>query len=243
MSGDLARAKLCAENNADLYQSVFRAHGIGNQRNAVMWWSEEPAPPYYSNLTTLDPEAPKVQSEAIARLKPTLGRSFSVKDGFCRLDLEASGFRVLFGAAWIWAEPEQIASRSDNRMPGGWRRIGAPAALDAWETAWAAGGSPTDIRVFPQAILDDPAIVVLGRAGAAGFDAGCIANLSQGTVGLSNVFSAAEPAPTVFEEAALAVSAVAPGLPLVGYESDEALGAAVAAGFEPVGDLRVWLLD
>ena len=243
MDRDLARAKLCAANNADLYQSVFRAHGIGNQRNAAMWWSEEPAPPYYSNLTTLDPDAHAVQTESVAGLKSTLGRSFSVKDGFCRLDLEASGFRQLFTATWIWAEAEQIASRSRNRMPGGWRRIDDAAMLEAWETAWVAGGSPTDIRVFPDAILDDPEIVILGRAAAAGFDAGCIANLSQGTVGLSNVFSTAGPAPAVFEEAALAVSAVVPGRPLVGYESDEALGAAVAAGFQPVGDLRIWLLD
>jgi hypothetical protein len=243
MDGNLARAKLCAANNADLYQSVFRAHGIGDQRNAAMWWSEEPAPPYYSNLTTLDPDAYDIQSETVAGLKSTLGRSFSVKDGFCRLDLEASGFRQLFSATWIWAEAEQFASRSHNHLPRGWRRIGDVASLDIWETAWTAGGSPTHMRVFPQAILDDPGIVVLGRAAAEGFDAGCIANLSQGAIGLSNVFSIAEPAPAVFEEAALAVSAVAPGRPLVGYEHDEALVAAQAAGFQPVGALRIWLLD
>ncbi|MEX0955804.1 MAG: hypothetical protein WDZ83_11410 [Rhizobiaceae bacterium] len=208
-----------------------------------MWWSHEPAPPYYSNLTTLDPESSEAQVAAIGRLKSALGHPFSVKDGFCRLDLQALGFRELFGACWIWAEPERIAALSHDRMPGGWRRIGDAAALEAWESAWAAGGSPAQMRVFPLAILDDPKIVVLGRAGKAGFDAGCIANLSPDVVGLSNVFSTAEPAPAIFEDAACAVSAVAPDRPLVGYERAEALGAAVATGFQPVGDLRVWLLD
>jgi hypothetical protein len=128
-------------------------------------------------------------------------------------------------------------------MPVGWRRVGDAGALEAWETAWAAGGSPADSRVFSPAILDDPDIVILGRPAAAGFDAGCIANLSQGSVGLSNVFSTAGPVPAVFDQAASAVSAVAPGLPLVGYENGEELRAALAAGFQPVGPLRIWLLD
>jgi hypothetical protein len=42
-------------------------------------------------------------------------------------------------------------------------------------------------------------------------------------------------------ELADVVGAWFPGRPLVGYERGEALDAALAGGFAPVGDLRVWV--
>jgi hypothetical protein len=44
-------------------------------------------------------------------------------------------------------------------------------------------------------------------------------------------------------EAADAVSALHPGLPVVGYESGAELDTAIGAGFEDCGPLRVWLHD
>ena len=115
--------------------------------------------------------------------------------------------------------------------------------MEAWETAWTAGGSPTGSRVFPPELLRDPGVAVLGRFSSQGFDAGCIVNLSADVAGLSNVFSIAGPSSEIFAEAAEAAGAFAAGRPLVGYEHGEELTAAIAAGFEPVGELRVWLLD
>jgi hypothetical protein len=37
------------------------------------------------------------------------------------------------------------------------------------------------------------------------------------------------------------IGAEFPGRPLVGYERGDDLAAAVAGGFQPVGDLRVWV--
>ena len=45
----------------------------------------------------------------------------------------------------------------------------------------------------------------------------------------------------MFARAADAVAAIAPTLPLVGYEHGPTLEAALAAGFDPIGPLRVWL--
>ena len=149
------KSRLCASNNADIYQAVFKAHGLRHHRSEALWWSDEPAPPYYSNLTTLDPDSSDLQLAIVRRLKSDLGRSFSVKDGFRRLDLSVLGFRPLFDATWIWAEPDRIGLGPQNRMPSRWRRISDTASLDAWEGAWAAGGSSTDSRVFLPAILDD----------------------------------------------------------------------------------------
>lgn len=244
MEDDAAKAAACAANNADLYRAVFRAHGLHDHRNAAMWWSEETAPPYYSNLTTLDPDARETQTEMVERLQSVRGGPFSVKDAFRRLDLEPLGFRLLFEATWIYATSECMGRSARNAiMPAAWRRIADPAALEVWEAAWAAGGSPDDGRVFPAAILHDPNVAILGRAAGEGFDAGCIVNLSSHVAGLSNVFSTSGQSPGVFEESASAAAVFAAGLPLVGYERGEDLDSATAAGFEPIGGLRIWLLD
>ncbi|WP_245449977.1 hypothetical protein [Rhizobium leguminosarum] len=48
---DEEKVRLCAANNADLYQAIFRAHGLPDQRTSAFWTSDAVAPPYYSNMT------------------------------------------------------------------------------------------------------------------------------------------------------------------------------------------------
>ncbi len=88
-----------------------------------------------------------------------------------------------------------------------------------------------------EATFDARGFAFLGRRGADGFDAGCIANLSDGCIGVSNVFSLARG--SGFAEAAAAVASLAPHLPVVGYAAGPVLQAALRAGFEATGDLRV----
>ncbi|PDT15300.1 hypothetical protein CO670_18125 [Rhizobium sp. J15] len=45
---DEQKVRLCAANNADLYQAIFRAHGLPDQRTGAFWTSDAVAPPYYS---------------------------------------------------------------------------------------------------------------------------------------------------------------------------------------------------
>lgn len=234
------KVRICATNNADLYEAVFRSLGLREHRNAFLWWSEAPAPPYYSNMTTLDPDAIEHQREAVRQLSSTLEGPFAVKDGFCRLDLADLGFKVLFGASWIWADPDSVIGKTGGRWAAGWQRVCDADALRAWEDAWA-NDNPSDRRVFPPAILGDPDIAFLGRATNAGFDAGCIVNRSREAMGLSNVFAKGDDAETVYHDAASAAFTYASDLPLVGYEHGDALLASRLAGFVPVGDLRIWL--
>lgn len=234
------KVRICAANNADLYEAVFRAHGLREHRNLFLWWSETPAPPYYSNMTTLDPDAIELQLEAVKHLSSVLDGPFAVKDGFCRLDLADIGFKVLFDASWIWADPDSAIGRTGGGWAAGWRRICDPDALHAWEDAWASD-NPTDRRVFPPAILDNPNVAFLGRATTAGFDAGCIVNRSSEAMGLSNVFAKDDDAEPVYQDAANAALTYANGLPLVGYERGAALRAACTVGFESAGNLRIWL--
>jgi hypothetical protein len=227
------RARLGAANNADIYELVFAAHGLGYRRDSGMFASADPPPPYYSSMTTLDPDDVARQRATIRELRPQRP-GFGLKDGFRRLELAEEGFDILFEASWIWAPAERLAGR-----PADWQRVRTAQALERWEAAWAAGGSPADRRVFPPALLEARDLAFFGRPGGGGFTAGCIANLSAGCVGLSNVFGSEADRP--FGEAASLASAFGDGVPVVGYERGAALEACLGLGFETVGRLRVWV--
>lgn len=234
---DEEKVRLCAANNADLYQAIFRAHGLPDHRTSGFWSSDAIAPPYYSNMTTLDPDATEEQLIEIDRLTDRLGRRPGIKDGFSKLDLNNNGFRLLFSASWIWAEPQ----KSSSSAPHGWAHVRDAAALDRWECSWKESGSPTDANVFTPALLSDPNMHIYGRLTGGGFDAGCIVNRSPDAVGISNIFSLSG-TPKAFRDAiSLASIAFSPGLPLVGYDSGGALDEMKKLGFKPVGQLRIWL--
>jgi len=236
---DAEKARICAANNADLYQALFRAHGLPDQRTSAFWSSNAIAPPYYSNMTTLDPDATEEQRIEIGRLTDRLGRRPGFKDGFSMLDLVDKGFQLLFSASWIWAEPHSISAGA----PQDWARICDTASLDRWERSWKEAGSPTDANVFTPALLSDPNVHIYGRLAGDGFNAGCIVNRSPEAVGISNVFSLTG-TPQAFRDAvSLATVAFSPDLPLVGYDRGAAPNEMTKLGFRSVGKLRIWLSD
>ena len=238
MDGDGVRARAAAANNADLYEAVFAAQGRRFCRDAALFRAIDPPPPCYSSVTTLDPGATAEQLAAIDALQAEGRADVGVKDGFCRLDrdLAARGLAVLFEASWLWAPAAFEAAAG----PAGWERVTTPLGLTAWEAAWAAAGSPTETRVFPAALLANPAIAIFGRRGGSGYDAGCIGNRSAGCIGLSNIFAPAADR-DVFAAAAVLVASLAPGVPLVGYHRGAPLAAMLRIGFREVGRLRVWI--
>ncbi|TIS54438.1 MAG: hypothetical protein E5W93_14660 [Mesorhizobium sp.] len=231
------RVRLCAGNNADLCQAIFKAHGLSDLRSDFVWSSDRQAPPYYPNVATLDADAITVQLAEIARLTSVLATSFSVKDGFCRLDLQPLGFSQLFEASWIWTDLSHPTT-----TPSGWERVEDAASLEMWEFAWADRASPSNGRVFPAAVLTDPAIAILGRRTTDGFAAGCIANRSELVTGLSNVF-ATDGSPTYQDAVRAAANAFAGCRALVAYDRDAGLDEALACGFQATGPLRVWIRD
>ena len=127
-------------------------------------------------------------------------------------------------------------------MPFGWERVEDATSLEMWELAWADGATPSSGRVFPAAILADPAIAILGRRTANGFTAGCIANRSDLVIGLSNVF-ATDGSPTYRDATLAAANAFVGGRALVGYDRDGGLDEALTCGFQAAGALRIWIRD
>lgn len=148
------------------------------------------------------------------------------------MDLQANGFEVLFGASWIWRNAGPQAG------PSAWERIEIGSELERWEAVWKQAGSPAPERMFAATLLERNDIVFLGYRVDGVIEAGCIANISEQCIGISNVFSRA-PSEHVFAQAAAAVAAVAPDLPVAGYESGADLGHARRAGFTVVSDLRI----
>ncbi|MEM7489537.1 MAG: hypothetical protein AAF390_10490 [Pseudomonadota bacterium] len=228
MSTD-GRAVLAAGNNADLYEAVFAAHGLRWDRRPEAFVAMDPPPPYYGAVTVLTPDAPEAVAAAIAETTARFGRT-AVKDSFRQISPTTSGLDVLFEAHWIWHDRVLPSTRTD------WRRVTGDADLLRWESAWA--GAPIGRRMFSPAFAARPEIAVLGREVDGLFVEGCIANRSDGCVGLSNLFSAV-PSAEVFARALSAVTSAFAGRPVAGYERGAALDAARAAGCETVGALRV----
>lgn len=227
------RAIIAAQNNADLYGAVFAAHRVAYDRFPHAFVAAGTPPPYYSHVTVLSPGHAGKILHAVETLASRGASRIGVKDSFCELSSKAHGFEQLFRASWIWRAPFQTAAP-------GWERVSTKADLILWEAAWASSGSPAVVRMFPASLLDRPNLHFLGVKRNDAFEAGCIANVSADCIGLSNVF-AADPKADVFLQAAAAVGAIAPHLPIVGYEAGDALIAAQEVGFCRIGDLRVVL--
>lgn len=219
------RAPMAAANNADWYAMMADLYGCRYRRDAAALVLLDPPPAFHSWMVTLDPDAVAAQRDIIAN-HPAPG--FGFKDGFARIDGAALGRRLGFEASWIYRAAQRACATD------GWEQITTPAALLAWENAWAAS-SPTAVRQFPNAILARSDVIIWGRRSAQGYDAGGIANRSGDCTGLSNVFGADAMGPV----ARLTQDRI-PDLPLVGYERGADLDAALAAGFSVTGPLRVW---
>ncbi|MCP4381614.1 MAG: hypothetical protein GY798_09405 [Hyphomicrobiales bacterium] len=234
----VSKADLCLANNLDWYRAVLGAFGLRGEVGDGLWTCGDRVPPYHSNAITLSPTKTRAQYAAIARLATRLNRGFSVKDSFAALDLSPLGFNLLFDARWIWREP---ADRTEDPAP--WTGVTDPTTLRAWEAAWRDNGSPTDQPVFAAPLLADSSVGLFAAWQSDRIVAGCAANRSGSVVGLSNFFTASDTAATDYAAAIEAAAGFAPGLPVVGYESGATLDLAERLGFQPVGELRVWLRD
>ncbi|MET8504043.1 hypothetical protein ABZV60_05240 [Streptomyces sp. NPDC004787] len=222
-------------NNADWCAVMCRAHGLTGTFGPRAWTSPGRTPLYYPDAVTLTEDA------TAADLLPAIDRTApgaSVKDSHARLDLSAEGFRLLFEAQWIH-HPAPAALPASDAVPEGWRRVGTEDHLAAWALAWSGGDADEAALFRPELLADPTTTIVAGHAADGRVVGGAVLTESAGVTGVSNLFTTDGVPAAQAWSAALATASAA--LPVVGYESGEDLDAALAAGFAPLGPLRVWL--
>ena len=224
---DRARVLAAARDNAEWCDAYCASHGVHGAIGRDAWTSPRRTPEGYPDAVTLRPGVDAVS--LLAQLDA--GPGCSVKDSFDDLDLLAAGFEELVRATWTWRPPP--APVPDAPV---WQEVTDEARLVAWEAAW--GGGPPGGRFRPD-LLGHPRVRLLADARDGVVRAGCVVTRgSAGVVGVSNVFDldGADPWRGILAW----VAARAPDRAVVGYESGPALDAALAAGFEAAGRLRIW---
>ncbi|XVV09112.1 hypothetical protein ACQP2X_30240 [Actinoplanes sp. CA-131856] len=219
-----SRLRSAVDASVGWYEDLCALHGVGSTLVDGLWSALDPPPPLHSDAVVVEPGVSADQ--VLARLE---GREHGgVKDSFATMDLTGAGLESLFAATWIHREP------APDGTPGGWVAVTGGAEL----ARWTGRHDTRDVLLPP--LLRRAHFRILARYAGDQLVAGAVARLGSGVVDVSNVW--AVPGHRVdWAELAGAIDAAFPGRPLVGYERGEALAAALDGGFEPVGDLRVWV--
>ncbi|MFF2274252.1 hypothetical protein [Agromyces sp. NPDC058126] len=234
--GDAALARLAARNNAEWCRAVATSHGIASAftLDGALWVAESPTPVGYPEAVTLEAGLdPSAVLAALARCSPAAS---SLKDSFADLELGSAGWAPLFEATWVVADAATPATAPISTGTDGSLGL-VPVTGGAGLARWGQSHGLPD--AFASPLLEAPGVLVLGTAPAhATPAAGGVLNRTGEVVGLSNAFGGGlELYRALRREAGVRW----PGLPIVGYESDDALADALAAGFRPLAPLRVWV--
>lgn len=221
-----------ARNNAEWCDTLCRTHGVRGKFTTAAWTSAGRTPPFYPDAVTLVPGASAADVLAGVDL---VNPGCTVKDSFADLDLSGDGFEVLFDAEWI----HRPAATPAPAVPDGvtWAAVRTAEELAEWERAWDGGAEGL---FLPGLLADGTTAVLAGRAGGRVI-AGAVATRSGAAVGVSNLFAVDGGDDAAWRGALAALEQLFPSVPVVGYEHGEDLTAALRAGFEAVGPLRIWL--
>ncbi len=226
-----------ARNNALWCDTVCTAHGAAGEFHDTVWLNRRGTPRLYPDMVTLQDAAVDQIDTVAALLDSPRPGGWAVKDSFGRLDLDALGFAALFDAEWI-----HLAGDCEAAPPDGgrfrWRAAKDAAGVADWENAWA--GRPEAASVFAGRLSPDAGIRFLLAVEGDRPIGGGILYGGAGVVGLSNVFAEDGRLDGIWAGLVAEARAAFPGLPLVGYEHGDQLGAARRAGFASIGGLRVW---
>ncbi|HEX2381005.1 MAG TPA: hypothetical protein VHI95_00090 [Acidimicrobiales bacterium] len=222
-----------ARNNAAWCDAVCAAHGLTASFDDRVWSCASRTPPLYPDAVTLDPTA---SADDVLVCVDTTTPGCSVKDSFAMLDLRTARFRVLFDATWIGRTRTNEATRASDT----WSRVVDPAELERWRRA-------SDLELRDELLDREDILILAGRRSSNANDddndivAGAVLNHSDSVIGISNVFAAGGVLDSVWSACVGFTDDQFPGVPLVGYEAGAPLAAALRHGFEPLGQLRVWI--
>ena len=219
------RLRACVDASVGWYEDLCALHGTATVLHDGLWSAVGPPPPLHSGVVVVEPGV--TAGEVLDRMSSTAG---GVKDSFAEVDLGAHGWSLLFEASWLFRPP----ATERGAAPTGWTAVRSVEGL----AAWTAGHDTAEVLL--PGLLRLGHLVVLERQVDGVPVAGAVARLGSGTVDVSNVH--ATPGHQVdWSELAAVVGQLFPGRPLVGYERENDLAAALAGGFQTTGELRVWV--
>lgn len=217
------RLRRAVDASIGWYEDIFALHGIGSELEAGLWAALGPPMPFHSAAVVVEPT---VGAERVIERVAHLPHA-AVKDSFATLDLAAAEMSVLFAGTWIHRESAAPGATS-------WRPVRTADGLAAWNAGWDTA------EVLLPGLLDRAHFAILERVDDGDVNAGAVARLGSGVVDVSNVH-ALDGHAVDWAELATAIAALFPGRAVVGYEGGADLEAAISGGFDPVGELRIWV--
>lgn len=242
------RLRCAVDASVGWYEDLCALHGVGSVLTDGLWSSIEAPPALHSDAVVVEPSV----TAALVRGRLDGREHCGFKDSFAEVDLSGDGMDLLFSASWLYRAPpdsqgvsrltarRSTAAAASRAAAGGavpnpgWSVVGTSAELAEWT------GTHDTAGVLLPALLQRGHFKILAMRGEQGMVAGAVARLGSGVVDVSNVH--ATPGYSVdWGELVTVVQEYFPGRALVGYERGDDLAAAVAGGFVPVGDLRVWV--
>lgn len=212
-------------NNAEWCDIVCAAHGAPGLAQQNIWRSAGPVPHGYPGLVTLNCT---VDAGAVANAINGLPSLRSLTDSFNTIDMGTRGFKKLFEAQWL-TYPDEIKTTLNFKFAD------TADQLKKWAIA-RSDGEPA--AIFNQAILCHPDVSFIYTGDEDEMISGAIILCSNGVAGISNFFCKANP--NNHWPGCIAVAQSFTNLPVVTYESGDALSRALAIGFKPIGPLCVW---
>jgi hypothetical protein len=239
MSNDGPTVEQAALNNAAWCDAVCASHGLAGSFDAAAWSMASPAPPYYPNMVTLAAGA-DVEAEQLLRVREIVdavgqGHEIGIKDSFCRLDLTPLDFEPRIKAEWYaLTGTAPVGATAEIEI------VRDEATLLAWERAWSAS-SPGSTRMFRPGLLARDDVLFLAERREGRIEAGVIANLAAGVVGVSNLFGPTGNARALVTSAVGAIRDRFGDLPIVGYAGGDGLRFMESLGCERLGPVRVWI--
>ncbi|MFD4818886.1 hypothetical protein [Peribacillus butanolivorans] len=219
-----SKQELAVMNNVVWCGIISKLHGCRIKSGNNLWGLDKKAPTYYPDVITLSND---VCNDEFFNFIEDSQAEF-IKDSFSSLKL-GDNFELLYEASWIYHKPAIV----EDIEKAAYRRIISEEELQCWTSVTGLNG------ILLPDILFQPDVVVYAKEGDE-ITAGFIANVSGDTIGVSNVFSSGNAAASIWRDIVHVISQNHVGKHLVGYEQDENLSAAVAAGWENVGYLSVW---
>jgi hypothetical protein len=241
-----SKVELAALNNALWCDTVCRAHGVPGDVRPTVWLNTNVPPPYHSNLVVISSLTTQAEIDQHVRHLSacSLSPTWSLKDSFFTLDMAPHGFGVLFDADWIWLDADRVA-QTPVSAAARCVRITSTSELASWEACWRGDAGHQQavegLRQFPDVLLRDATVAFMACVEGERIVAVGIANRTPGAVGLSNVVVTAGDHTAAWASLVGLAGRLFPGFPIVGYERDDDLRAAEAAGFQTIGLLRVWM--